>query len=210
VANLLRRLDRDVAARLPDLVVVLVGLNDIGTAYGEPVQRLYYRLVKRVPVRLTAQRFGALYSRLIAELRRRTYATIALCTLTALGEMPDDPVQGYVDAYSTVVRALAEREGLPLIDLRSAFRAAIAADPRPGPHYRIWKAPADMLAVRARRVSYAELTRRRGYRLLCDGVHLADAGAELVAETMLPEVRRRLGFGGAVDSSLASLYTPRC
>jgi hypothetical protein len=171
---------------------VLVGLNDMGVAYGEPVQRAYYRFVKRVRLRITPPVFATLYRRLIAELRARTSATVALCTLTALSEMPDDPVQHLVDAYSTVVRALAAQEGLALIDLRSAFRAAIAADPRPGRHYRIWHAPLDMLAVR-RGTSYVALTERRGYRLLCDGAHLAEAGALLAAETMLPQVRRLLG-----------------
>lgn len=191
VLNLLRRLDRDVAPHRPDLVVVLVGLNDLGTAYGEPVQRTYYRLVKRVPLRLTPSRFAATYRQLIAALRQRTGAPIVLCTLTALSEMPDSPVQQYVDAYSIVVRALAAQEELPLVDLRSAFRTEIAADPRPGPPYRIWQALLDMLAVRGG-ASYATLTERRRYRLLCDGVHLAGAGAAVVAETLLPEVQRIL------------------
>ena len=40
--------------------------------------------------------------------------------------------------------------------------------------------------------SYADLGTRRGYRLLCDGAHLAEAGAALVAETMLPYVQKLL------------------
>lgn len=193
VVNLLRRLDRDVAARRPDLVVVLVGLNDIGTTIGHPVQRAYYRYVKRVRERLTPRCFAGAYRVLVARLRERTSATIVLCTLTTLSELPDAPLQQYVDAYSIVVRAVAERERLPLIDLRAAFREAIAADPRPGPPYRLWQAPLDMLAVRAGRTSYAELTERRGYRLLCDGVHLGEAGAELVAAVMAPAIRGLLG-----------------
>jgi acyl-CoA thioesterase I len=187
VVNLLRRAARDVAPHRPDLVTVLVGLNDIGAAYGGAAQHAYYRLVKRTPLDLTPARFGAAYRRLIAELRARTGAAVALCTPTTIGEVPDDPVQHLVDAYATVVRALALQEGLPLIDLRAAFASAIAADPRPGPPYKIWQAPLDSMAV-ARGASYAGLAARRGLRLLCDGVHLAGPGAELVAETMLPAV----------------------
>jgi len=40
--------------------------------------------------------------------------------------------------------------------------------------------------------TYAELGAWRGYRLLCDGAHLADAGAALVAKTMLPCIQKLL------------------
>ena len=190
--NLLRRFKRDVVPYRPNLVVILVGLNDLTTAYGWPSNRAYYRFIKHVPIALTPILFARAYRCLIAEVRRNTSAQLALCTLTTVGELLDDPFQAYIDTYSTVVRALAEREQLPLIDLRSAFRAALAEDPRDGPPYHIWTPLLDTAAIRLRGRSYAELGARRGYRLLCDGAHLAEAGAALVAETMLPYVQKLL------------------
>jgi lysophospholipase L1-like esterase len=187
--NLLRRVERDVAPHRPDLVVVLVGLNDIGTAYGELAIRPYYRAVKRVGVAITPRRFARLYRRLIASLRACTGARLALCTLTTLGERPDDPIQATIDAYSTIVRALALQERLPLIDIRAAFRSAIAAEPRDGPTYHIWTPMLDWGRIRWRGRTYADIGAQRGYRLLCDGAHLSGAGAALIAETMLPCVR---------------------
>lgn len=184
--NLLRRVERDVIALRPDAVVVLIGLNDLTTAYGWPSNRAYYRAAKQIHVRLTPRRFIRAYRRLIARLRERTAARLALCTLTTVGERLDDPFQQIVDAYSTIIRALADQERLPLIDLRAAFLAALAADPRDGPPYHIWTPVLDWAAIGLRGQTYATLTERRGYRLLCDGAHLAQAGAELVAETMLP------------------------
>jgi len=190
--NLLRRFERDVVPYNPDLVVILVGLNDLTTAYGWPSNRAYYRFIKRVPIALTPMRFARAYQRLISELRRRTNAQLALCTLTTVGEQPDNVFQTYIEAYSTIIRALAEREQLPLLDLRSAFQAALAEDPRDGPPYYIWTPVLDVAAIRLGGRSYAELGARRGYRLLCDGAHLADAGAALVAETMLPFLEQAL------------------
>ena len=184
--NLLRRFKRDVVPYRPDLVVILVGLNDLTTAYGWPSNRAYYRFIKRVPIALTPALFARAYQRLIAALRQHTNAQLALCTLTTVGERLDDPFQAFIDAYSTVVRALAEREQLPLIDLRRAFRTALLEDPRDGPPYHIWTPLLDSAAIGLRGRTYAELGARRGYRLLCDGAHLAEAGAALVAETMLP------------------------
>jgi lysophospholipase L1-like esterase len=190
--NLLRRVERDVAPWCPDLVVLVVGLNDVGTAYGELAIRPYYRLVKHVGIAITPPRFIRLYRRLIAALGNCTNARLALCTLTTLGERTEDPIQSTIDAYSMIIRVLALQERLPLIDLRAAFRAAIAADPRDGPIYHIWTPMLDWGAIRWRGRSYAGLGARRGYRLLCDGAHLSEAGAALVAETMLPCVRQML------------------
>jgi len=190
--NLLRRVERDVVPYRPDLIVLLVGLNDLSTAYGWRSNRAYYRAIKRVHVELTPARFAALYRQLIARLHERTGAKLALCTLTTVGERLDHPFQAYLDAYSTIIRALAEQEQLQLIDLRSAFRAALAEQPRDGPAYHIWTPLLDWAVIGLRGRTYADLTARRGYRLLCDGAHLADAGAALVAETMLPVLQEML------------------
>jgi lysophospholipase L1-like esterase len=184
--NLLRRVDRDVVPYRPDLIVILVGLNDLATTYGHSSGRPYYWLVKQIHRKLPPQVFARLYRQLIATLRSRTGAQLALCTLTTLSERPDDPSHVQVDAYSTVIRALAEQEQLPLIDLRAAFCAALAAEPRAGPPYRIWVPVLDGAAIALRGQTYSTIAERRGYRLLCDGAHLAEAGARLVAETMLP------------------------
>jgi acyl-CoA thioesterase-1 len=190
--NLLRRVERDVVPWHPDLIVLLVGLNDVGSAYGEPAIRPYYRFVKQVGGAITPRRFARAYRRLIVTLRDRTGARLALCTLTTLGERLDDPIQPYIDAYSTIIRALALQERLPLIDLRAAFRTALHADPRDGPPYHIWTPVLDWGAIRWRGRSYASLGARRRYRLLCDGAHLSATGAALVMETMLPCVESML------------------
>jgi lysophospholipase L1-like esterase len=190
--NLLRRVERDIVPFKPDLIVLLVGLNDVTTAYGWPSNRAYYRMLKRVQIKLTPLLFARAYHRLIGRLRARTTAELVLCTLTTVGERLDDPFQAHIDAYSTIIRALAMQERLPLIDLRTAFRAALADDPRDGPPYHIWTPLLDWAAIALLGQSYATLSARRGYRLLCDGAHLAAPGAALVAETMLPVVREML------------------
>jgi lysophospholipase L1-like esterase len=186
IFHLLRRVEHDVIPHAPDAITIMVGLNDLTTAYGLRSSKLFYRSLKNLQIEVTPTTFIHAYRRLIELLRRRTRASIALCTLTGIGERPDEAAQHYVDAYSEIIRALAQREQRPLIDVHAAFRAAIAADPRDGPPYRIWTPVQDWLAIGLGGQTYASLAARRGYRLLCDGAHLADAGAELVANTMLP------------------------
>jgi lysophospholipase L1-like esterase len=189
VVNMRRRVLRDVAVHNPDIVVVMAGLNDLGTAYAVPLQRGYYRLVKRNWLDLTPRRFAAGYRALLAELRQHTTAQIVLSTMTTISEDPDAPVQAVVDAYCTIIRAIAQQQDLALIELREAFRATIAADPRPGPTYTIHVAMNDMLAIRWRGATYQALAERRGYRLTCDGVHLAEAGAALAAGVVTRALR---------------------
>lgn len=192
VLHLLRRAERDVIAHQPDVVTIMVGLNDLTTAYGLPSSKLFYRTFKNLQVALTPPRFIRAYRQLIGILRQRTNARIVLCTLTTIGEQLNDPAQQYVDAYSQIIRAIAAQERLPLIDVRASFVAALARDPRIGPPYRIWTPVRDWLAIGLRGQTYATLAARRGYRLTCDGAHLADVGAELVAEAMLPCIQKLL------------------
>jgi lysophospholipase L1-like esterase len=192
IVHLLRRAERDVIGHQPDVVTIMVGLNDLTTVFGLRSSKLFYRTLKNLQVEVTPAHFIGGYRRLIRLLRERTSAQVVLCTLTTIGERPDDPLLHLVDAYSHFVRALADQERLPLIDVRAAFQAAVAADPRDGPPYRIWTPPLDWLAIGLGRQTYATLAARRGYRLLCDGAHLAEPGAELVAETMLPTLRPML------------------
>lgn len=189
VLNLRWRVARDVAPHNPDIVVVMSGLNDLGTAYAVPLHRVYYRIAKGNLINLTPRRYAAAYRALVAELRKRTQAQIILCTPTTLTEQLDTPVQPLIEAYAAIVRAIAYQEGLPLVDLRATFTEAIAQDPRPGPPYHISIALRDMIATRIGRATYPELTNRRGYRLLCDGAHLAEAGAELAAAVILPQLQ---------------------
>lgn len=186
--HLLRRLQADVVAHDPDIVVVQVGLNDMGTANPTLSQRFYYRFVKGVPWRMLPHHYAHGLRLLLHKLHQQTRAQLLLCTFTTLSEDPDDYVQHYVDAYNIALRAVALEEHVPIIDLRSAFLDAMRTDPRPGIPYTVLMALQDMAAVRWRGVTYTQLTEQRGFRLLCDGVHMAEAGADLMAETILPQL----------------------
>ncbi len=185
IMNMRWRVRRDVAVHNPDLVVVMSGLNDIGTVYALTPQRIYYRLVKGNLVDVTPRRFAAGYRALLSDIRKYTRAQIMLCTPTSLSEEPEASAQAVVDAYAIIVRSLATQQGLGFIDVRAAFAAAIAADPRPGVPYNLALALRDMLATRWGGTTYERLAQQRGYRLTCDGVHMAEAGADLVARVVM-------------------------
>ena len=185
--NLLLRLERDVLAHAPDVVLIMVGLNDFGTAYGERLSRAYYRVVKKVPLPIDVPTYEAFYAGLIERIQQAGIPLL-LCTPTTLGEVPDTPGQHMLDGYVRVVQRLAARYGVTLVDVRAAFVDALRRDPRHGPIYHLWRVPLDAWRIR-RGSSYDAIAARRGYQLLVDGVHLNRTGAALVAETVLPTLQ---------------------
>ena len=114
VPDLLARLDRDVLARKPDVVVVYIGINDVwhsqngrGTPKGE-FEAGMRTLVERI---------------------RKGGARPVLCTPTVIGERKagTNPLDAMLDDYAGVTRAVAAGAGVPLIDLRKACVDHLAA-----------------------------------------------------------------------------------
>jgi len=114
VPDLLARLDRDVLARTPDVVVVYIGINDVwhsqngrGTPKGE-FEAGMRTLVERI---------------------RKAGARPVLCTPTVIGEKKagTNPLDAMLDDYAGVTRAVAAAAGVPLVDLRKACVAHLEA-----------------------------------------------------------------------------------
>src|SRR5262245_50541727 len=104
VPDLLKRVDRDVIAKRPTIVVIQIGCND----------------ARRIPI----DTFRGGLEELIGRLRREKIQVIQ-CTLTSVGEKhdgtnKDDPK---LDEFAAVERAVAKATGVPLNDLRKAFVA---------------------------------------------------------------------------------------
>jgi lysophospholipase L1-like esterase len=162
ILNLARRVAHDVVPHAPDWVVVFVGVNDCRTWYVRrsfPTRAnlgsVYYFLRRKGIWRaVTPQRYDDGLRALIDTLRAQTSARIALCTPATASEALDARAEQMLDCYAARVREVAQERDCALIDIRAAFQAAMTQ----------------------RAYSPA-----KGYRLTCDGVHLSDAGADLVA-----------------------------
>lgn len=145
IYDLYLRMDEDVLAKQPDVVVIWVGVNDVwhkatsGTGTDpDKFVRFYEAVVKK---------FQAANVRVV------------LCTPAAIGEKTDMTNQqdGDLNQYSQLIRDIAKRYNLPLVDLRKAFQEH---DLKNNPD-----------------------NKDRGI-LTTDRVHLNDAGNQFVAEQM--------------------------
>lgn len=145
IYDLYLRMDEDVLAKQPDVVVVWVGVNDVWhkSSYGTGTD---------------PDKFVKFYEAVVKKLQTAN-ARVILCTPAAIGEKTDFSNQqdGDLNQYSQLIRDLAKRRNLPVVDLRRAFL-----------DYNLKNNPDN---------------KDRGI-LTTDRVHLNEAGNQLVAEQM--------------------------
>ena len=108
VYDLYLRMENDVLARHPDVVVIWIGVNDVwhneqGTGTSENT-------------------FIEFYTAVVTKLKNKGIA-VYMCTPLAIGEKKDmsNNLDGRLNNFSELIRQLAVKENCPLIDLRSKF-----------------------------------------------------------------------------------------
>jgi lysophospholipase L1-like esterase len=109
VYDLFLRMEPDVLAQSPDIVVIYIGVNDVwhkrllgtGTDY---------------------DKFGKFYEAIVTKLRAANIKTI-LCTPAVIGERVDhsNEQDGDLNLYSNWIRNFASKNNIPLADLRKSF-----------------------------------------------------------------------------------------
>ena len=110
VYDLYLRMEEDVLAKDPQIVVVYVGINDVWhkTTSGTGTDK---------------DKYEKFYTALIKKLQAKNIK-VALCTPTVIGEKKNNanPQDADLNAYSDIVRKLAASLNCTLIDLRKSFQ----------------------------------------------------------------------------------------
>ena len=109
VYDLYLRMENDVLAKNPDIVIIYIGVNDVWhkTSSGTGTD---------------ADKFEKFYQAIIDKLKARSIKII-LTTPAAIGEKTDfsNPQDGDMNEYSNIIRKIASKNSLPVVDLRKAF-----------------------------------------------------------------------------------------
>ncbi len=109
VYDLYLRLEDDVLSKNPDVVVIYVGVNDVWhkTLLGTGTD---------------PDKFEKFYLAILKKLKERNIKAI-LCTPAVVGEKTDmsNQLDGDLNRYSNMIRDIAKRNNLPLVDLRQKF-----------------------------------------------------------------------------------------
>lgn len=111
IYDLYLRMDEDVLAKNPDIVVIWVGVNDVWhkASFGTGTD---------------PDKFEKFYTAIIKKLQSRNI-TVLLTTPAAIGERIDNSNQqdGDLNLYSNIIRNLAKNNNCKLVDLRKDFIA---------------------------------------------------------------------------------------
>jgi lysophospholipase L1-like esterase len=109
VYDLYLRMDDDVLAKNPDIVVIYIGVNDVWHKSSSGTGT-------------DTDKFEKFYQAIINKLKAKSIKVV-LCTPTTIGERTDfsNSQDGDLNYYSNIIRNLATKNSLPLIDLRRSF-----------------------------------------------------------------------------------------
>ncbi len=111
VYDLYLRMDEDVLAQSPQVVVIWVGVNDVWhkRSFGTGTD---------------PDKFEKFYTAIIKKLQAKQIK-VYLCTPAAIGEKTDfsNELDGDLNEYSNIIRKLAKANDCGLIDLRKSFLA---------------------------------------------------------------------------------------
>lgn len=110
IYDLFLRMDDDVLAKQPDVVVIWVGVNDV-----------WHKATSGTGT--DPDKFVKFYEAVVKKLQAAN-VQVVLCTPAAIGEKTDMTNQqdGDLNQYSQFIRDLSQRQNLPLVDLRKAFQ----------------------------------------------------------------------------------------
>ena len=109
VYDLYLRMENDVLAREPDIVVIYVGVNDV-----------WHKSTSGTGT--DPDKFEKFYQAIIDKLKAKNIRII-LCTPASIGEKTDfsNPQDGDMNEYSNIIRRLARKNELHIVDLRKSF-----------------------------------------------------------------------------------------
>jgi len=145
IYDLYLRMEDDVLNKDPDVVVIFIGVNDV-----------WHK--RTLGTGTDADKFEKFYSAIIKKLTEKNI-NIVICTPAAIGEKTDftNEQDGDLNKYCSMIRGIAAKNNLRLIDLRKIFL-----------EYNLKNNPDN---------------KDRGI-LTRDGVHFNERGNQLVAEEM--------------------------
>jgi lysophospholipase L1-like esterase len=195
--HVLRRLD-SVLAEPPDVVVVLVGSNDVTATLDAALGRMAMRAAGlKVAPTIDSYRENM---RAVVRRLRDAGVRVGLCSLTVLGESMASEPNRAVAAYSAVLEDVAAQEAvdyIPIFEAQTAWlHKHLGSAGRPLEVGGLLRAGMGVLIRHlVLRQDLDRISRLNGYALTVDGQHMNSVGAALIAdrvEQYLRSLRRVL------------------
>ena len=180
--NLLERVDQVIALQ-PQVVTILIGTNDV-IATLDAVGLEVGLLIKRLPQPPGLEWYRANVEETVERLKAGTHIHIGLASIPLLGEDLDSlPIQR-VKGYNEVLKEIASRKRVEYIQVfERQAEVIMTTRPDKGRAYQgELQLSVELLASRfLLNESYDSISKREGFTLLTDGVHMNNQGAQIIA-----------------------------
>jgi lysophospholipase L1-like esterase len=169
--NLLKRIDKDVLARDPDFITILIGANDAR---------------KDTALRRALEAYRRNIEEIVLKIRNKTNAAVALISLAPLGENPNSEKNKTVEQYNAVLKDIAAKHNLGYLPLFEKL-IPIIFDKRPADTSAFKLSLASALIKSAfqkyiLRRDWNAISASNGYSILTDGIHINDKAGGILAD----------------------------
>jgi lysophospholipase L1-like esterase len=169
--NLLKRIDKDVLARNPDFITILIGANDAR---------------KDTELKQALEAYRRNIEEIILKIRNKTNVPIALISLAPLGENPNSEKNKIVEQYNAILKDIATKQNLGYLPLferlipilfdkipvdTSAFKLSLAT--------ALIKSAFQKYFLRK---DWDAISASNGYSILTDGIHINDKAGNILAD----------------------------
>jgi len=181
--NVLIHLDSAINLK-PDYVVILVGTNDV-TATLNPTTARLSRLTKKLPQSHSAQFYRDNIHEIVRTLKENTSAKIGLISLPVLGEDLESLSNQRIREYNAILRRIAEQEQIKYLPVYERQEQYLKQNQHePGRPFENGIGLSIMLLVchYVLRQSFDTISKKNGFLLVTDGIHLNSQGATFIAD----------------------------
>lgn len=180
--NLLRRLQPIIDIQ-PDYVVILVGTNDINA---DVTDSMYWisRIAKGLTRRPSVEGYRITMRVLVQTLKAGTNARLALASPPLVGEDLNSAANQRARQYSAALKEVAAVEGAAYLPVHEEMeKELVTGGVSHGGEYTrsVLRSAELILRHNILGESYDSISRRRGFHLVTDGIHMNSRGAEIIA-----------------------------
>jgi lysophospholipase L1-like esterase len=180
--NVVMRL-KAVVDKQPDFIVILVGTNDVIGALVPRLAKWYHR-TKRLPQLPTEQWYCDNMLKIVRYLKEKTRAKIALASLPVLGENLTSTFNQTISAYNAHLKEIATQEHVGYLPVHEREVGYLTKIQPAGRDFETNGRLTRGLLLRhyLLRQSFDTISKKYGYLLVTDGIHMNSLGASFITE----------------------------
>jgi lysophospholipase L1-like esterase len=180
--NLLMRV-KTVADKQPGFIIIMVGTNDVIGAL-VPGLAKWYRRTKHLPQLPTEQWYRDNIVEIVRYLKENTRAKIALASLPVLGENLMSTFNKTISVYNAHLKEIAAQEHAGYLPIHERQMEYLTRTQPAGRDFESSGRLTRGLLLRhyLLRQSFDTISKKYGYLLLTDGIHMNSLGASFITE----------------------------